>query len=128
LDNFPPTFPSNKILPYEPQQMLGFFAFPFETGTRKVFRARNAAKVNVSERTRTGATVTARTTYGVKDLCDRFNVGEHTVLGWIRRGELQAINVARKPTGRPKWRVTPEAIAAFELNRCPAETTEGVQR
>jgi len=78
----------------------------------------------VSERNRTGAIVTERTTYGVKNLCDRFAVGEHTVLGWIRCGELQAVNVARKPTGRPKWRVTAEALAAFESNRGPAAETE----
>jgi hypothetical protein len=59
-------------------------------------------------------------TYGVKDLCERFAVGEHTVLGWIRRGELRAVNVSRKPGGRPKWRVTAEALAAFELLRTPA--------
>jgi excisionase family DNA binding protein len=59
-------------------------------------------------------------TYDVKDLCERFGVGEHTVLGWIRRGELKAINVGRNPEGRPRWRITPEALAAFEALRTPA--------
>jgi excisionase family DNA binding protein len=61
-------------------------------------------------------------TYGIKDLCERFAVGEHTVLTWIRRGELKAINVGRKPGGRPKWRVTEEALAAFEQLRTPTPT------
>ena len=56
-------------------------------------------------------------TFGVKDLCDRFAVGEHTVLGWIRRGELVAIDVSRNQGGRPKWRVTEEALENFELLR-----------
>ncbi len=56
-------------------------------------------------------------TYGVKDLCERFAVGEHTVLGWINRGELRAINVSRKVGVRPKWRITHDALTAFELLR-----------
>ena len=42
-------------------------------------------------------------TYSVQDICDRYGVGEHTVLGWIRRGELKAINVGRSPGGKKKW-------------------------
>ena len=30
-------------------------------------------------------------------LCERYSVAEHTVLGWIRSGELKAINVGREP-------------------------------
>lgn len=58
-------------------------------------------------------------TYGVKDICKRFSVGEHTVLGWIRRGELRAIDVSRQRGGRPRWRIAAEAISAFELARTP---------
>ena len=54
----------------------------------------------------------------VKELCERYGVGEHTVLSWIRSGELRAINVGRRPGSRkPRWRVTAEAIEAFELTR-----------
>lgn len=60
------------------------------------------------------------TTFGVKDICERFAIGEHTVLGWIRRGELKAIDVSRTRGGRPKWRITAEALAAFESARTPA--------
>ena len=58
-------------------------------------------------------------TYAVKDLCDRFAVGEHTILGWIKSGELKAVDVSRRLGGRPKWRITPEALAAFEELRTP---------
>jgi len=58
-------------------------------------------------------------TFGVKDLSKRFAVGEHTVLAWIRSGDLRAINVGRKNGGRPKWRVTEQALADFEQLRAP---------
>ncbi len=61
-------------------------------------------------------------TFGIKDLCERFAVGEHTVLAWIRRGELKAINVSSKQGGRPKWRVTQQALEAFELLRTTSPT------
>jgi excisionase family DNA binding protein len=67
-------------------------------------------------------------TFGIKDLCERFAVGEHTVLAWIRRGELRALNVGRKPDGRPKWRVTAEALAAFEAARTPTPPQPRVRR
>jgi transposase len=67
-------------------------------------------------------------TFSVKDLTDRFGVGEHTICEWIRRGELAAINVARKPGTRPKWRVTEEALAAFELARTATPPPERVRR
>jgi hypothetical protein len=58
-------------------------------------------------------------TFGVKDLCLRFSVGEHSVLAWIRNGSLKAVDVSRKPGGRPKWRVTQAALEAFEASRTP---------
>jgi len=67
-------------------------------------------------------------THGIKDLCERFHVAEHTVLGWIKHGELQAINVARRPGTRPKWRVTEEALAAFELARTATPPPERARR
>ena len=61
-----------------------------------------------------------RRTLSVKDLQKRYAVGEHTVLGWIRNGELRAVDVSRKlGSGRARWRVTAEALQAFELLRTP---------
>jgi excisionase family DNA binding protein len=56
-------------------------------------------------------------TYGIKDICERFAVGEHTVLAWVRSGELRAIDVSRKQGGRPKWRITQEALELFAVAR-----------
>ncbi len=67
-------------------------------------------------------------TFGVKDLCERFAVGEHTILGWIKHGELRAINVSRKQVGRPKWRITSEALAAFEQLRTPTPAPSRTRR
>lgn len=67
-------------------------------------------------------------TYSVQDICDRYGVGEHTVLGWIRRGELKAINVGRNPSGKKKWRVTEEALAAFEQLRTPTPPATPTRR
>ncbi len=57
-------------------------------------------------------------THTVADVAERYGVCEHTVLGWIARGELRAINVGRRPGGKkPRWRITQEALAEFELGR-----------
>ena len=58
-------------------------------------------------------------TYGVKDLCKRYGVGEHTVLAWIHTGELKAVDVSRNRGPKPRWRVTQEALDAFEALRTP---------
>ena len=60
-------------------------------------------------------------TLSVRDVCERYGVGEHTVLGWIRSGELRAVNVARRlGANKPRWRITQQALEAFELLRMPA--------
>ena len=51
------------------------------------------------------------------ELARRWRVSPDKVVGWIRSGELAAFNVAARPGGRPRWRVSPEAMAAFEAAR-----------
>jgi excisionase family DNA binding protein len=59
--------------------------------------------------------------YTVQDLQRRYGVTVHTVLGWIRSGELRAVNVGRKPGARkPRWRITQQALDQFEEVRTPA--------
>jgi transposase len=53
----------------------------------------------------------------VRDLARRYRVGEDKVRSWIRRGELAAVNTATVLCGRPRWVVSPEALAAFEQRR-----------
>jgi excisionase family DNA binding protein len=59
-------------------------------------------------------------TLSVRDVSERYGVSEHTVLGWIHSGELRAINVGRKAGAKkPRWRITQEALDAFEALRTP---------
>ena len=40
------------------------------------------------------------------------------IITFINSGELRAFDVSLNPgTGRPRWRITPEAIAEFEVRR-----------
>lgn len=57
-------------------------------------------------------------TYNVRDICNRYNVNEHTVLAWIHSGELKAVNVGVAPgKKKPRWRITEAALLAFEESR-----------
>jgi excisionase family DNA binding protein len=67
--------------------------------------------------------------YTVQDLQRRFGVTDHTVLGWIRSGELRAVNVGRRPGGgKPRWRISHEALDAFEQLRTPAPAPARTRR
>ena len=52
-------------------------------------------------------------------VASRLGVGTIKVLGWIRRGQLRAIDVASEPGPgkRRRWRVKPADLAAFEEQR-----------
>jgi transposase len=55
--------------------------------------------------------------YTTADVARRYRVSEEKVRGWIARGELTAINTAAAMSGKPRWVVTPEALAEFEQRR-----------
>ena len=69
-------------------------------------------------------------TYTVQKIAERYAVGEHTVLRWIRTGDLRAIDVSRNSGGKPRWRVTQESLQAFEALRTgtPAPATKRRRR
>jgi transposase len=68
-------------------------------------------------------------TYGIRDVMKRYGVGEHTVLGWIKAGELRAFNVGRTPGAKkPRWRISEEALTAFELLRTPTPPAPKTRR
>jgi excisionase family DNA binding protein len=56
-------------------------------------------------------------TIAPREYAQRLGVAENKVLTWIRSGELKALNVATKATGRPRWRLSEEAIREFEEGR-----------
>ncbi len=61
--------------------------------------------------------------FSVADVAARLTINQSKVCGWIARGELRAVNVADRPDGkRARWRITPEALAAFEAARAAVPT------
>jgi transposase len=64
----------------------------------------------------------------VPDLARRYRVGRHTVRGWIARGELRATNTAPALCGRPRWIITPEALAEWEQRRAAGPTPRPARR
>lgn len=53
----------------------------------------------------------------VRDVAARYRVSPDKVRAWIARGELVAINTAVVLCGKPRWVITPDALAAFEQRR-----------
>jgi hypothetical protein len=53
----------------------------------------------------------------VSAVAERYDVDDQTVRDWINAGDLAAVNVARAGARRKTWRVTDEAMAAFERSR-----------
>jgi excisionase family DNA binding protein len=58
-----------------------------------------------------------RSAITVPTFARRLGVNADTVHAWIASGELAAVDVSTKPGGRRRWRLLPEAIAAFESGR-----------
>jgi hypothetical protein len=55
--------------------------------------------------------------YTPSELAVRWRISREKVLGWIHNGQLAAINTSRTMCGKPRFLVTPEALARFEANR-----------
>jgi hypothetical protein len=64
----------------------------------------------------------------VRDVARRYRVSEDKVRGWIRRGELLAINTAGATCGKPRFVVLPEALQRFERGRAAAEPPKPLRR
>jgi hypothetical protein len=53
----------------------------------------------------------------IPEFARRYRIGRDAARAMIRRGDVVAINVAATACGRPRWIVTPEALAEFEKRR-----------
>ncbi|MGO8748326.1 MAG: DNA-binding protein [Thermoguttaceae bacterium] len=63
------------------------------------------------------------------DVAARLGVNGSKVGLWIQTGELKAVNVATDPRGkRARWRITPEALSAFEAARAAVPTTAKIPK
>jgi hypothetical protein len=66
--------------------------------------------------------------FSVADLCQRWRAGAAKIHGFIRRGELIAINIAANLSGRPQWRITRKSVEAFERRRSSAPPPKPARR
>src|SRR5262249_47458991 len=57
------------------------------------------------------------------ELARRYGIAAEKVIGWIRAGELRALNVAAKLGGRPRYLIDEADIALFEQRRAVIPTT-----
>ncbi|MEM6505451.1 MAG: helix-turn-helix domain-containing protein [Planctomycetota bacterium] len=53
----------------------------------------------------------------VPEVARQYGVNQSKVLAWIAEGELLALNVASTRATRPRWRIDPDDLAAFEESR-----------
>jgi hypothetical protein len=63
-------------------------------------------------------------------VAERYRVSAEKVIGWIRAGELRAVNVAARAGRRPRWRIGEADLLAFEQRRAavPLATTSKRRR
>lgn len=57
-----------------------------------------------------------------------FAVDPATVRAWLQSGELRGINVASRSCRRPRWRISPEALAEFERLRAAVPKIEAKRK
>jgi excisionase family DNA binding protein len=60
--------------------------------------------------------------FTVAEVAKHLRVGADKVRSWIKSGQLVAINTSGRRLARPRYIVTPEALAAFERGRVTAAT------
>lgn len=67
--------------------------------------------------------------FSVSEIAELMGVKQDNVFAWIAARELLAVNVAAKRNGKPRWRISEEALEAFQASRStkPKNTVE-VQR
>jgi hypothetical protein len=51
------------------------------------------------------------------ELAAEYGIEPAKVLAWIKSGELRAVNIATKPTGRPRYRIDRADVLVFEQRR-----------
>ena len=66
------------------------------------------------------------------ELARRYRISPDKVRRWIMSGQLRAVDVSTRPgIGKPRWRIHPTDLLAFENSRTarpPAKTTRRRRR
>lgn len=61
------------------------------------------------------------------EVAERYRISPDKVRDWIASGQLRAVDVSAQPgIGRPRWRISPTDLIAFENSRTaqpPAKPT-----
>lgn len=55
--------------------------------------------------------------YTPRDVARQRGIKTSKVMGWIRTGELEAVNHASNLRGRPRWRISGQALYTFDQAR-----------
>ncbi len=63
----------------------------------------------------------------VRQLARHLAVGTAKILGWIKSGKLQAVNISDSPR-RPQYRISPEALRDFATARAAAQPRQERKR
>lgn len=61
-------------------------------------------------------------------LAKRYHVDPSKIVGWIKSGELPAVNLATRTTGRPRWAIDEADVELFELRRSATPTPKTAKR
>jgi len=56
-------------------------------------------------------------TFSPRDLSERYGVAIEKIHGWIKTGQLTAVNIASRPDQRPRYRIRQSDLEAFEAAR-----------
>ncbi len=67
--------------------------------------------------------------YRPREIATRYQVGVTKVLGWIRSGQLKAIDVSATGDGtKPRWRIMQPEVEAFEQRRSSGGADQSKRR
>lgn len=69
-----------------------------------------------------------RAYYTPPQVAKRLAVDPGKVIGWIRRGELRAVNIAERLYGRARWRIPSDELDAFIRRRTSSPPVETPRR
>ncbi len=57
-------------------------------------------------------------------IAQNWGISEEKILGWIKTGELHAINAATAPNGRPRYLIDATDLEAFQTQRAVVPVRE----
>jgi len=62
------------------------------------------------------------------EVARRLRVSPDKIVAWIKAGELQGFNVALRRNGRPRYRISLDALLDFERRRAGADSQPSARR